>query len=92
MTSKTTHAQDWHPADIGAALKKNGWTFASLARHHGYAARQTLHRVKVTPWPKGEAIIAEAIGVKPEVIWPSRYLDKYKRVVTPRNINRRAVA
>jgi Ner family transcriptional regulator len=25
------------------------------------------------PWPKGEAIIANAIGVKKEVIWPSRY-------------------
>ncbi|MHB8920926.1 MAG: helix-turn-helix domain-containing protein [Halothiobacillus sp.] len=92
MASDTQIAQDWHPADIGAALKKNGWTFASLARYHGYAHRQTLQRVKATKWPKGEAIIAEAIGVKPEVIWPSRYLDKYKRVVTPRNVNRRAVA
>jgi len=92
MTSNTTVLNDWHPADIGAALKKNGWSFASLSRHHGYAHRQTMHRVIATHWPKGEAIIAEAIGVKPEVIWPSRYCDKYKSTVTKRNVNRRAVA
>lgn len=25
------------------------------------------------PWPKAERIIAEALGVPPEQIWPSRY-------------------
>ncbi|WP_404873652.1 transcriptional regulator [Klebsiella pneumoniae] len=24
-------------------------------------------------WPKGERLIAEALGVAPETIWPSRY-------------------
>ncbi|WP_162265502.1 helix-turn-helix domain-containing protein, partial [Salmonella enterica] len=24
-------------------------------------------------WPKGERLIAEALGVAPEKIWPSRY-------------------
>ncbi|EAX0920990.1 transcriptional regulator, partial [Salmonella enterica] len=24
-------------------------------------------------WPKGERLIAEALGVAPEQIWPSRY-------------------
>lgn len=27
------------------------------------------------PWPKGEMIIAETIGVDPKEIWPSRYFD-----------------
>lgn len=92
MTTKNTEPHDWHPADILAALKKNGWSVAALARHHGYANRQTLHQAIMRKWPKGEALIAEAIGVKPEVIWPSRYTDKYKRAVTSRNVNRREVA
>ncbi|WP_233358209.1 helix-turn-helix domain-containing protein [Vibrio cholerae] len=25
------------------------------------------------PWPKGERIIAEAIGMTPQEVWPSRY-------------------
>lgn len=84
--------QDWHSADIVAALKKNGWSLSALSRFHGYAAVGTLRRAIVTPWPKGEAMIAEAIGVKPEVIWPSRYREQFKRPVRRRNVNRRAVA
>ncbi|MFU2317843.1 helix-turn-helix domain-containing protein [Rahnella sp. PCH160] len=26
-------------------------------------------------WPKGEKLIAEAIGVRAEIIWPSRYSE-----------------
>ena len=40
---------------------------------HGYksidAISQALHR----SYPKAERILAEAVGVPPEVIWPSRY-------------------
>lgn len=63
---------DWHKADIGAALKKRGTSFAALSRQHGLAS-STLHNAIVRPWPKGEKIIANAIGVAPEEIWPSRY-------------------
>ncbi|CCK09528.1 Ner-like regulatory protein [Cronobacter sakazakii 696] len=27
------------------------------------------------PWPRGEKIIAEALGTEPWIIWPSRYHD-----------------
>ncbi|MDL2149023.1 helix-turn-helix domain-containing protein, partial [Escherichia coli] len=27
------------------------------------------------PWPKGEMIIAKALGTDPWIIWPSRYHD-----------------
>jgi Ner family transcriptional regulator len=30
-------------------------------------------RALVRPWPKGELLIAEAIGISPAEIWPSRY-------------------
>lgn len=85
-------AQDWHPADIVAALKKNGWNLSELSAHHGYKSRTTLNQAIQRPWPKGQSMIAEAIGVSPEQIWPSRYLNKCKREITPRNVNRRKVA
>ncbi|USS95683.1 helix-turn-helix domain-containing protein [Serratia symbiotica] len=31
----------------------------------------------VAPWPKDEWLIAEALGVHPSEIWPSRYFDPY---------------
>jgi Ner family transcriptional regulator len=65
-------AQDWHIADIKAALEKKGWTLRKLSASKGYASNTlgvALHR----KWPSGEKIIADAIGVEPKDIWPSRY-------------------
>lgn len=63
---------DWHPADVLAALKKRGHTLAGLSTANGYhptAAGKALKR----PWPAVELLIANAIGVSPHVIWPTRY-------------------
>lgn len=73
---KKTDLQDWHRADIVAALRKAGWSLRRLATHHGYAAPTTLTNALARPWPKGERLIAEAIGIDPAEIWPSRYQDK----------------
>lgn len=62
-----------HPEDIKAALKKNGFTIASLSRKAGYKDPQTLKTPFYRHWPKGERIIAKALQKKPEDIWPSRY-------------------
>lgn len=74
--AKKPAPQDWHKADITAALHKLGKTFKGLALENGYrsvdACSQALHR----PYPKAERIVAAAIGVKPEEIWPSRYARK----------------
>lgn len=64
---------DWHKADIKAALEKAGWNLSSLSRHHGYSDRKQLSVVLGRCWPKGERLIADAIGVPPQTIWPSRY-------------------
>ncbi|BBE11093.1 helix-turn-helix domain-containing protein [Halorhodospira halochloris] len=66
--------QDWHRADIVAALRKSGWSLRSLATHHGYSSPTTLATALTRPWPKGERLIASAIGVEPKTIWPSRYV------------------
>jgi len=91
-TAQKNMKHDWHPADIGAALKKAGWNWSTLSAHHGYAGRTTLHRVTTSKWPKGERLVAEAIGIKPEDIWPSRYQKKFKRPVASCNVNNRKAA
>lgn len=63
---------DWHRADILAAVRKKHGSLAALSRAHGLSSG-TLSNALIRPWLKGEQIIAEAIGVKAEVIWPSRY-------------------
>lgn len=69
-----SETEDWHPADVLAALKKRGHTLAGLSVANGYhptAAGKALKR----SWPALEQIIAGALGVQPAVIWPSRYRD-----------------
>jgi Ner family transcriptional regulator len=63
---------DWHPADILAALKKRGHSLAGLSVANGYhptAAGKALKQA----WPAMERIVASAVGLSPQVIWPSRY-------------------
>jgi Ner family transcriptional regulator len=65
-------AADWHPADVLAALKKRGHSLAGLSIANGYhptAAGKALRQ----PWPAMERLLAAAIGMAPQEIWPSRY-------------------
>lgn len=64
--------QDWHSADIIAALKKHGTSLSAVSRNSGLAS-STLGNALYRHWPKGERLIADALGVTPEQIWPSRY-------------------
>jgi Ner family transcriptional regulator len=80
--TKKSAPEDWHRADIIAALKKAGWSLRRLATYHGYASPTTLGHALSRPWPKGERIVAEAIGADPADIWPSRY---QKRIAPSRH-------
>jgi len=64
--------KDWHTADIIAGLHKKGTSLAAVSRAAGLSS-STLANALTRPWPKGEYLIAEALGVHPSVIWPSRY-------------------
>ena len=66
--------QDWHPADIVAGLKKRGTSLAARSREAGLAS-STLANALSRSWPRGEKLIADALGISPEIIWPSRYFD-----------------
>ncbi|MCP1659298.1 helix-turn-helix domain-containing protein [Neisseria perflava] len=63
---------DWHRADVVAALKKRGWSVRALSIASGLAPN-TLGTALQCPYLKGEKIIADAIGISPNEIWPSRY-------------------
>lgn len=64
---------DWHKADIIAAIRKTkkiSCRQLSIANNlQPSTVQQALHR----PYKKVENIIAEAIGVPANVIWPSRF-------------------
>ena len=64
--------QDWQPADIIAALKMRVTSLTAVSRNAGLAS-STLTNALNRRWPKGERLIAEALGIAPEQIWPSRY-------------------
>ena len=63
---------DRHPADIKAGLEKAGWSLRRLSIHHGFKP-ESLAKALYQPWPRAEALIANAIGERPEDLWPSRY-------------------
>lgn len=69
---KKASPEDWHNADIIAALRKAGWSFRRLSVHLGLAPT-SLANVMQKPYPKMEKAVADKIGVAPWVIWPSRY-------------------
>ncbi|MDC9598865.1 helix-turn-helix domain-containing protein [Xenorhabdus anantnagensis] len=71
---------DWHQADIIAALRKRGTTLAAVSREAGLSS-STLANTFSRPWPKGEWIIASYLGIHPSEIWPSRYFDSYGRLI-----------
>ncbi|NPE55498.1 helix-turn-helix domain-containing protein [Dickeya dadantii] len=77
---------DWHSADIIAGLHKRGTTMAAVSRAAGLNS-STLGNTLIRPWPKGEQLIAEALGVPAYEIWPSRYFDEQGQLIprTPRS-------
>lgn len=67
---------DWHPAQVKAQLEMAGTNLKRLARENSYAhINEVLHR----PWVAAELIVAKALGMKAEDIWPSRYKRSRER-------------
>jgi Ner family transcriptional regulator len=71
---KKASQEDWHPADVKAALHKKGITLSSIAEKYGLASgSSTLSSALTRSMPANEKRIADELGVHPMVIWPSRY-------------------
>ncbi|CNC20777.1 helix-turn-helix domain-containing protein [Yersinia pseudotuberculosis] len=71
---------DWHQADIIAALRKKRTNMSVLSCSVGLSS-STLANVLNSPWPKGEWIVAGALELHPSTIWPSRYFDESGRLL-----------
>ena len=67
-------ARRWHKSDIKAALEKRGLTLSDLDREHSLPDG-TCSAALRKPHAVGELIIAEALGLSPRQVWPSRYRD-----------------
>lgn len=72
IKEQNASTENWHRADILAAIKKRGGTLAQLSRDNGLHER-TLYNALERHWPKGEKIISDFIGVPVSTIWPERY-------------------
>ena len=77
-TKKT--AVNWHKADILAELKKKGWILRSLAAE-GNVSYSTLKTVFDKSYPKMERLVANAIGISPEIIWAERFAERNRKPV-----------
>ncbi|MGY4045004.1 helix-turn-helix domain-containing protein [Aeromonas piscicola] len=72
--------QDWPRAYIRAVLAAKGISLRDLSRNQGLS-EDTLRNALYRHWPKGEQLIANAIGEPPATIWPSRYQEQIPQVV-----------
>jgi Ner family transcriptional regulator len=71
--AKKASQEDWHPAKVKMELHIRGITLAGLAEAHGLTSSSTLSAALTRSYPANEKRIADAIGVHPKEIWPSRY-------------------
>jgi Ner family transcriptional regulator len=65
---------DMHPADIIAQLKAQPVAGGGVAP--GGAELVDIGQHAVPPVAEGEFLIAQALGIDPAEIWPSRYFDR----------------
>jgi Ner family transcriptional regulator len=78
-TNNATQAHgDMHPADVIAALRKRGTSLRKIAIQNDYSH---IQRVLTSPWLAAEQLVARALEVRPEEIWPSRYVDPTTRAL-----------
>ncbi len=76
-------AQKWDRHSIRAELNRRGFTLTGLALDHGLyesACRQALDGRSLA----GAQVIAEALGLTVQELWPDRYLRRRSHTATPR--------
>ena len=75
-TQASVKTIDMHPADVVAALRKRGLSLRRIGMAHGY---RQIQNVLVRPWWVIEQLVAQALEVRPEDMWPSRYAPGVNR-------------
>lgn len=72
-TKKASQQKDWHRAKVISELHQVGITLAGLARAYGMTTSSTFSVALDRSYPLNEQRIADALGIHPKEIWPSRY-------------------
>jgi Ner family transcriptional regulator len=62
-----------HVEDIKAALRKQGWTLASIAKELDVGPSAVSHALTRQRSRRIEQVIASKLGVPPHEVWPQRY-------------------
>ena len=70
--------KNWNRIDIVAALHKSGVTMRELSVQAGLKP-DSLKNALARSYPRGERIIASALKLQPEDIWPERYSNQCKK-------------
>lgn len=83
-STKKASREDWHPADIVAALHKRGYTLRDIARAEGLNDSSTLSKAMVQSYPAGERRLAKYAGVPVQMMFPTRYFADGTKI--PRGI------
>ncbi|MEA5444715.1 helix-turn-helix domain-containing protein [Gammaproteobacteria bacterium AB-CW1] len=68
IPSEPRQRREW----IKYQLRLRGSSLADVARRHGVSRDAAILALR-KPYPRMERAIAEAIGLKPQQIWPERY-------------------
>jgi Ner family transcriptional regulator len=71
-SKKNAISTDWHKTEVIAALHKRNLSLSFIGVSANLS-RSALARALREPYPNGERIIAEALEMRPQDIWPSRY-------------------
>lgn len=70
--------QDWSNKKIIFELHERNVSLKYLSQQAGLSPSTLKNALRVS-YPKGEKIIAKAIGVEASEIWPTRYLARKNR-------------
>lgn len=70
--NENAEAKDWHRAELVAALHMRGWSLRQLSLSANLS-EGAFARATRMPYPRAERAIADALGLHPRDIWPTRY-------------------
>lgn len=77
--------KEWVKYQLGI----RGLSFAELARQNGGVRREVPGKVFYMSYPKWERIIASALCVQPEYIWPERYAARAEKKACSKSTRKR---